>query len=138
MKAGGGVAEVNAHHTVLDFAAVPVVLPGGAHGLLAAFGRARLVHAADGFRMRVFGSHDLLTTISQLLFVPFDRFKKTLQRPRRGTEFNGHGFSIFALHIGELSLNIDLQQIPSFSSHETISEQRQKQRQLPSQCQNLL
>jgi hypothetical protein len=74
------------HHAILHLASVPVVLPRGPHGLLAALGGAGLVHATDRFGISVLLGHDLLATVSQLLVTPLDRFQKPLQRARRGSE----------------------------------------------------
>ena len=55
---------MDSHNTIVDLATVPVPLPSGAHGMFAAFSRARLVHAADRLRVGVLGGHDLLASIS--------------------------------------------------------------------------
>ena len=64
MKAGGGVTERDAHHTVVDLASVAVVLPRDTDGLVAALGDAGFVHAPEGFGMRVVLGHDLLAAVS--------------------------------------------------------------------------
>jgi hypothetical protein len=69
---------MDAHHTVVDLAAASVVLPRGPDGLSAALGDAGLVHASQGFGMRVVLGHDLLAAISQLRFLPLHRFEKAL------------------------------------------------------------
>ncbi len=69
---------MNAHNTVVDLPTVAIPLATGAHRLVAALGRARLVNATDGLPMGMVLGHDLLAAISQLLFIPLDRFEKTL------------------------------------------------------------
>ncbi len=78
MKTGGGIAEMNCHHTIIDLASIAVPLAGNSHGLFAALGRARLIHTTDRFGMSVLLGHDLLASISQFFFIPFDRFEKAL------------------------------------------------------------
>jgi hypothetical protein len=128
---------MNAHHAVVDLAAVAVVLATDSHGVLAALGRPRLVHAADRFGVRMLFGDDLLAAISELLFIPFDRFEQALQRPRRRFETQGDGLRRLAVQVRQLALHINSQQVPSVAAAEAIGEQRQKQTQLPSQCGNL-
>jgi hypothetical protein len=69
---------MNSHDAVVQLAAVAVVLSPNSHGLYAALGRARLVHDADGFGVRVVSGDDSLTAVAQLFLIPLDRFEKTL------------------------------------------------------------
>ena len=69
---------MNSHHTIVDLATVAVVLPTDAHGMPAALGRARLVDATDGFGMGMILGDDLLAAISELFFIPLDRFEESL------------------------------------------------------------
>lgn len=69
---------MDGHHTVVDLAQVAVPLAGGAHRLVATLARAGLVNATDRFGMRMVFGHDLLASISQLCFIPFDRFEESL------------------------------------------------------------
>lgn len=129
---------MDSHHTVVDLSPVAVVLTSGAHRLDAAFGRAGLVHATDGLWVGMVLGDDLLAAISQLLFIPLDRFQKSLQRPRRRLETQGDRLGRFAVQVRQLTLDINSQQIPGVAPAETVGEQRQKQSQLPSQRGNLL
>jgi len=129
---------VNADHAVVNLSPVAVPLPGNPHRRLAALRRARLVHATDGFVMGMLSGNDLLTAIAKFLFIPLDRFEKALQRPRRGPRLQGDRLRRFAVQIGKLALDIDSQQPPCIASAETISEQRQKRTELPSQRGNVL
>jgi len=113
---------MNPHHAVVDFPAVAVPLARDAHGLFAAFRRARLIDAADGFRMRVIPGHDRLASVTQLLLVPPDRFEETLQRPRRGAELQANGLGRLAVQIGELSLDINPQPPSCIASPKTIGK----------------
>jgi hypothetical protein len=76
---------VNADHAVVDLPAVAVPLATNSRGRFAALGRARFVHATDGFAVGMLLGNDLLAAISEFLFIPLDRFEKALQRPRRGS-----------------------------------------------------
>jgi len=87
--------------------------------------------------MRVLASHDLLAAVSQFLFIPLDRFQEALQRARRSPELQRDGLGRLAMHMGELSLDIDLQQRSGLAAAKTIGEQGQKRSQLPSQPGNL-
>lgn len=78
LKTRGPVAEMHAHHAIVNLPAIAIVLPTDARGLLAALGRARLVDAANRPWMGVLGGHDLLAAISQLFFIPLDRFEEPL------------------------------------------------------------
>ena len=69
---------MDAHHTVVDLSPVAIVPPTDAHGLLAAFCCARFVHAADRLRVGMVPGDDPLAAISQLFFIPLDRFEKAL------------------------------------------------------------
>lgn len=117
---------MDAHHAVVDLAAIAVVLPRGADRFLAALGDAGLVYAADGLDMCVVPRHDLLAAISQLLFIPLDRLEKSLQGARRGSETQGDRLGGLAVQVGELPLNVNPQQRPSFKAAETIGKQRQE------------
>jgi hypothetical protein len=69
---------MDSHHAVVNLSTISVPLPTDAHGLFAALGRARLVHAADGFGMGMVFRNNLLAPVSELLFIPLDRFEKAL------------------------------------------------------------
>lgn len=90
---------MNPHNTVVNLPTISIPLPSGAHCIVAAFSRARFVHAADGLGVAVVFGHDLLAPISELLFIPLDRFEKALQGPRRGLELQGNRFGSFAMQI---------------------------------------
>ena len=77
---------MNADHTVVDLPPVAVPLATNAHSMFATLGRARLVHATDRFEMSMVFRDDLLAPVSELLFIPLDRFEEALQGPRRGLE----------------------------------------------------
>lgn len=126
------------HHAVIDLAAVAIVLPTRAYRFAATLADARLVHAADGLGMRVLAGHDLLAAVAQFLFIPLDRFQKALQRAGRFAELQGNGLGRLAMHLGQLSLDVDPQQRLPFAAAKTIGEQSQKRSQLPSQQGNLL
>lgn len=113
---------MNAHDAVIDLASVAVVLATDTHRLFATLGRAGFVHTADRIGMRMLGGDNLLTAISQFFFIPFDRFEKPLQRPRRGLEPQGNRLGRLAVNIRQLSLHVHPQQIPRLTSAETIGE----------------
>lgn len=69
---------MNCDHAVVDLTSVAIPLAAGPDSLAAALGRARLVDATDRFGVGVLGSNDSLAPISQLLFIPLNRFEKAL------------------------------------------------------------
>lgn len=69
---------MNGHHTVVDLAQVAIPLAGGAHRLMATLARAGLVNATDRLAMGMLFGHDLLTSVPQQFFIPFDRFEESL------------------------------------------------------------
>jgi hypothetical protein len=69
---------MHSHHAVVNLPTVSVPLPTDAHRVFAAFGRARLIHATDGIGMGMVLRDDLLAPVSELLFIPLDRFEKAL------------------------------------------------------------
>jgi len=129
---------VHAHDAIVNLAAAAVVLSPRADGFAAALRDARLIDAPNRLGMRVLASHDLLTAIAQLLFIPLDRFQEALQGASRLPEPQGDRLGRLTMYAGELSLHINLQQGPRVAAAETIGEQGQKRSQLPSQPGNLL
>ena len=113
---------MNRHHAVVHFATVAVPLPRDPHRLATALGRARFIHAPDRFGGGVLLSHDPLAAVSQLFFIPLDRFEKALQRPRCGPRLQGDHLRRFAVQIGQLALHIDSQQPPCIASAKTVGE----------------
>ena len=85
---------------VFDLAAIAVVLSLHAHGVVAALGRARLINASNRFGMRMLLGNNCMTTIAKLLFIPLNRFKKPLERPRFSIETQRHGFDAFSMLVG--------------------------------------
>jgi hypothetical protein len=77
---------MHSHHTVIDLAAVAIVLPTRAHRFAATLTDTGFVHAPDGLSMRVLARHKLLAALSQFIFIPLDRFQKPLQRAGRFPE----------------------------------------------------
>ena len=69
---------MNGNHTVVDLTPVAVPLATGPNGLVAALGRARLVHATDRVGVGMLCDNDLLAPVSELLFIPLNRFEKAL------------------------------------------------------------
>jgi len=90
---------MHSHHAVVDLPTVSVPLPTGTHSLIATLGRAGLVHAADGLNVSMLFRDELLASVSELLFIPLDRFKKALQRPRRGLELQSDGLGRLPMQI---------------------------------------
>jgi len=69
---------MNCDHAVVDLTPVAVPLATGPNGLVAALGRARLVHTTNRVGVGVLCGDDLLAPISELLFIPPNRFEKAL------------------------------------------------------------
>jgi len=78
LKAGGAVAEMDADNAVVDLAATPEPLSGGADGMRAALRRSRFVNAADGFLMSMLAGDQPLTVVPHTRFIPLDRFHESL------------------------------------------------------------
>jgi hypothetical protein len=78
VESWGRIAQVHAHHAVVDLAPVAVPLPPHPHRVAATLGDSRFVDHADRLRVRVIAGHDLLATVVQSLLVPLDRFQETL------------------------------------------------------------
>ena len=90
---------MNSHHTIVDLATVAIVLPAHAHRMSTALSRARLIDAADRLRVGVISDDDLLAVISELFFIPLDRFEKALQGSWSGFEQECDGFDVFAVQV---------------------------------------
>lgn len=63
---------------VVDLAATTEPLPRGANSMVATLGRAGLIQAADGLRVRVFAGDQPLAFVAHGNLIPLDRFHKTL------------------------------------------------------------
>jgi len=91
---------MNSDHAIVDLAPIAVPLPGNAHGMFAALGRARLVHTTDGLGMGMVPGNDPLAAITQFFFIPFNRFEKSLHSPWRLLAMQSNSFSVLAWQIG--------------------------------------
>jgi hypothetical protein len=69
---------MNAHHTIVDLPTATIPLSTDSHRLVAALARARFIHTTDGLGVGMLLGHNLLASISELLFIPLDRFEKAL------------------------------------------------------------
>jgi hypothetical protein len=128
---------MDADDAIIDLPAAAVVLPPRADCFLATLRDPRLVHTPDRLGMCVVACHDLLAAVAELLFIPLDPFQEALQRAGRLPKTQGDRLGRLAMHVGELSLDINPQQIPRIAAAKTIGEQSQKRNQLPSQLENL-
>jgi hypothetical protein len=63
---------------VVDLAATPEPLPGGADGMPTALGRSRFVNTADGLLVSVFARDQALAMVPHTGFIPLDRFQEPL------------------------------------------------------------
>ncbi len=111
---------------VLNLPSITVVLPLDASRVSAALGRSRLVDAADRLGTGVFVGNHLLATISQLLFIPHDRFQKPLQSPRGHPLIQGNSLGVLPLDARQQTSHVDLQQLAASGPGEAICETRQK------------
>ena len=91
---------MNTHHTVVDLPSIAVVLATGTDLLLAALSGAGLVQTTNRFAVSMVLGDDLLAAVSELLFIPLDRFEEALQSPRRGLEVQGDGLGRLAMQVG--------------------------------------
>ena len=90
---------MNAHNTVVDLSTIAIPLAASTHRMLTALGCARFVQATDRLGMCMVFGDNFLTAVSELFFIPLDRFEKTLQRPWRRFEFQGDGLGRFTPQI---------------------------------------
>jgi len=84
---------------VLNLPAIAVVLSLHARGVVAALGHSCLVDAANRVGTCVFGGNDLLTAISQPLFIPNDGLKEPLQRSGSDLLIQRDCFRVLSLHV---------------------------------------
>jgi hypothetical protein len=83
VKVNASVRQGDDVDAVLDLAAVAIVLTLHAGRVPTAFGRSRLIDHPQCLGVRMLGGHQLLAPVAEPLFVPADRFEKSLQRPDR-------------------------------------------------------
>lgn len=121
---------MHGHNTVVHLPAVPIPLATNSDRFFTTLGRPRLIHAADGIGMSMVFGDDLLAAISELFFIPMDRFEEPLQRPWRRLESQRDGLRRLAVQIRQLPFDINSQQSPRVASAETVGEQREKRNQL--------
>lgn len=112
--------------TVLDLAAIAVVLPFDARRFAAALGCSGIVDAANVVWVSVVGSDDLLTTVEQQLLIPDHRFEKSLERSRSHVLPQRDGFDILARDIRQQSAYIDQQQSSPLWTNKTTGKPSQK------------
>ena len=99
IKSGSRIGQCDVVDAVFDLPAIAVILPLDTGCLIAALGRSRFVNAADCLGVCMLDGDDLLTTISQYLFIPDDGLKEPLQCPGGHILIQRNGFSVFTLHI---------------------------------------
>lgn len=126
MKVGAGIGQGHGVDAVLDLAAVPVVLTFYARRLSAAFGGSRLVDQAQGLRVRMLGCHQLLAAVAEPLFVPPDRFEKSLERAGSNPQSQRDRLHILTLHAAEQPANISRQEQPASGPAKAVGKQTQK------------
>lgn len=90
---------MDCNSTVFDLAAIAIVLSLRSNSMIAALGGAGLIDASNRVGMSMLLSDNRLTAVTQLFFVPLDRFEKTLQRPRFGIESQRNRLDTFSRHI---------------------------------------
>ena len=78
LESRSAISQMHSHDAVVHLAPVAIPLSPHAGSGLAALGRPRLVHRADGLRVSMVLGHDLLATVAQFFFIPLDRFEKAL------------------------------------------------------------
>jgi len=131
VKILAGVRQSDVVDTVLNFAAVAVVLPFDACGMVAALDGSRLVDASDRINISVLRSHDTLAAISKKFFVPLDRLQESLQRSGGDILFHGHCFNVFSLYVAEQTPDVDGEQSSPRKTRETLGKESQE---LGKQC----
>ena len=138
VKFGRGITQMHSHHAVLDLSTIAVVLPGDADRVASTFGRAGFINTTDGLGMSMLGGDQLLTAITQPLFIPLDGFEEPLQRARSPSSRQRDSLSSLAMNVGELTFDINTQQSPCVGASEAVIKQREKRYELPAQRPDLL
>ena len=64
LKSGCGIPQMNRHDAILNLAAIAIVLPRNAGGIMTAFVNARLVDDPNRLRIGMLLRHDFLTQIA--------------------------------------------------------------------------
>jgi hypothetical protein len=126
VKVSAGIGQGDGVDAVLDLAAVAVVLTLHTGRVPAAFGRSRLIDHAQRLGVRMLRGHPLLAAVAETLFVPPDRFEKTLQRPGSHPLSQRHRFDVLSLHIAEQPANVNRQQQPASGPAKAVGKQTQK------------
>lgn len=126
MKVGAGIGQGDGVDAVLDLAAVTVVLTLHSRGLPAAFGRSRLIDHAQRLRVRMLGGHQLLAAVAEPLFVPPDRFEKSLQRPGSHPLSQRQRLHVLALHVAEQPADVNGQEQPASRTAKAVGKQTQQ------------
>lgn len=111
---------------VLNLPSITVVLPLDAGCMPAALGRSSLVDAADRLNAGMLVGDHLLATISQLLFIPHNGFKKALQSSRGHPLVHGNRLGVLPLDTRQQTSNVDLQQFAASRPGEATCEKRQE------------
>ena len=114
------------HHAVVHLPPIAVPLPRDPHRVIATLGDPGLVHHADRLRVGMISGHDLLAAVVELLLIPLDVFEKTLYRSGSFAEPKRNAFGGFAMHIRQLPLDIDTQQLPRPAPAKTTGKQPQE------------
>jgi hypothetical protein len=99
IESRSGISQRYVVDAVFDLSAIAVVLSLHAGCVVTALGRPSLVNATDRLGTCVLGSNDLLTTVSQLLLIPNDRFEEPLQCSGRDLLIQRDRFHILSLHV---------------------------------------
>ena len=111
---------------VVDLAGVAAVLPLDARGVRALLGVARLVDDADRLGVRVIASDDLGHPLPHRLVVPLIAAEELLQTARRNPRLERNRFSALAVHVAQLTTNVDRQLIAWLTTPKTLGELAQK------------
>jgi hypothetical protein len=123
MKVGAGIGQGHGVDAVLDLAAVAVVLTLHAGRVPAALGRSRLIDHAQRLRVRMLSGHQLLAAVTEPLFVPSDRFEKSLERAGRNPQSQRDRLHVLALHVAEQPANINREQQPASGPAKAVGKQ---------------
>jgi hypothetical protein len=113
VKVGAGIGQGDVVDAVLDLAAVAVVLTLHTGGLPTAFGCSRLINHAQRLRVCMLGCHQLLAAVAEPLFVPPDRFEKSLERAGRNPQSQRDRLHVLALDVAEQPANVNPQEQPA-------------------------
>ena len=121
-----GVGQMHRDHAVVDLAGVAAVLSLDARGVRALLGMARFVDDADRLGVRVIAGDDLRHPIPRRFLVPLIAAEELLQTAGRDPRVERNRFGALAVHVTQLTTNVDRQLVAWLTPPKTLGKLAQK------------